>query len=193
LGGVIINVSGWKDEDKAGGVYRDYYKEIEQYTISNIGGLHGMPEYKDPKNHWLELDLCKPVSKDLVNRFDVVFNHTVLEHVAEIEIALDNLARMSKDMLVIVVPFSQSMHYTGSYSDYLRFTPFYFTESLKKYGYTLLVFDKNQQPFEHIYITMIFSRYPEKHSFIDEKPENLDVLIQPGRFGRYKKTAKVEH
>jgi calcineurin-like phosphoesterase family protein len=55
LGGVIINVSGWKDEDKAGGVYRDYYKEIEQYTISNIGGLHGMPEYKDPKTIGLNL------------------------------------------------------------------------------------------------------------------------------------------
>ena len=35
--GEVINVSGWNDEDKEGGFYKDYFSNCSSYKISNYG------------------------------------------------------------------------------------------------------------------------------------------------------------
>ena len=59
----------------------------------------------------------------MVRRFDVAFNHTTLEHIFEVRRAFQNLCELSRDIVIIVVPFSQHQHESVSYSDYWRFTP----------------------------------------------------------------------
>src|SRR5262245_10738440 len=81
--GAVVNVSGWKDEDKQGGHYRDYFPRATSYSISNwradARGFQG-----DIANEFF-LDLEEPLEPSLKRKFDVVFNHTVLEHVFSIE------------------------------------------------------------------------------------------------------------
>ena len=36
------NVSGWRDEDKTGGHYRDYFSAATSYAISNYRGESGI-------------------------------------------------------------------------------------------------------------------------------------------------------
>lgn len=133
--GDIVNVSGWKDEDKEGNFYSKYFKNAKSYTITNYEteacGFQGM-------ENEIFLDLEKTVTDDLVGKFDVVFNHTVLEHVFEIEQAFANLCKMTKDVAIIVVPHLQQMH--AVYGDYWRFTPL----SLKK------LFEKNQMHLQYL-------------------------------------------
>ena len=40
--GRVINVSGWKDEDKEGKRYKDYFSNALEYSISNIEGYMGL-------------------------------------------------------------------------------------------------------------------------------------------------------
>lgn len=58
----------------------------------------------------LFLDLESPLPEDLVDRFDVVFNHTTLEHIFNFHQAFDNLVEMSKDIVILVVPVMQQVH-----------------------------------------------------------------------------------
>src|SRR5229473_1615128 len=37
----VVNVSGWKDEDKQGRHYRDYFPKARSYTITNYEGDSG--------------------------------------------------------------------------------------------------------------------------------------------------------
>ncbi|MDF1497618.1 MAG: hypothetical protein P1P90_06245 [Patescibacteria group bacterium] len=126
--GDIVNVSGWQDKDKEGDEYKNYFKNKKSYTITNYKpeacGYQGM-------DGELFLNLEDDLPEELVNKFDLVFNHTVLEHVFEIEKAFQNLCLMSKDVIIIVIPFLQEMH--TSYGDFWRMTPL----ALKR------MFDKN--------------------------------------------------
>jgi hypothetical protein len=116
--GDVINVSGWKDIDKEGKTYREYFCNASSYTITNYKsearGFQGIEGE-------IFLDLTETLPEELVNKFDVVFNHTVLEHIYEVHTAFGNLCLLSKDIIIIVVPFLQVMH--GDYGDYWRFTP----------------------------------------------------------------------
>lgn len=125
LSGHIINVSGWKDSDKCGGFYKDYFGNVQSYTVSNIKGERGMPEDPDSSNLWIHLDLEESLPQTLQGKYDVVFCHTVLEHIFDLPTALENLKKLTKDIIVLVVPFSQGVHYTSSYNDYFRVTPLY--------------------------------------------------------------------
>src|SRR5258706_3556650 len=40
--GPVINVSGWRDEDKTGGHYRDYFPAASDYAVSNYSGERGI-------------------------------------------------------------------------------------------------------------------------------------------------------
>ncbi|MFW6283232.1 MAG: hypothetical protein ACOC1P_04245, partial [Minisyncoccales bacterium] len=75
--GKVINVSAWKDIDKQGNRYKDYFSNCSEYYLSNIEGkgkgIQGL-------NNEFKLDLEENLNPDLENRFDVVFNHTTLEH-----------------------------------------------------------------------------------------------------------------
>ena len=118
--GSVVNVSGWRDSDKEGGTYHEnYFTGATEYLITNwkseAAGLQG-----DLPNERF-LDLEQELPEELVGRFDVAFNHTTLEHVFDIFTAFRNMCSMSRDALIVVVPFLQEQH--GEYGDYWRFTP----------------------------------------------------------------------
>ena len=117
--GDVVNVSGWKDEDKMGHNYRDYFPNAKTYTITNIGGESGIQDQASE----MYLDLTQPLKDEFINRFDTVFCHTVLEHIFDVHGAFAKLAAMSRDLIIVVVPFCQAQHELSSFGDYWRFTP----------------------------------------------------------------------
>lgn len=186
LGGDIINVSGWEDADKCGEFYRNYYGSVSSYTISNIEGENGMPKKPDPKNFWIYLDLEKQLTQALESKFDIVFCHTVLEHIFHLQLAIENLVKLTKDVIVLVVPFSQEVHFTSSYGDYFRLTPLYLKRFFEDLGFSVLLCDANEQPFNTIYIVFFVSRFPEKHPEFNETNKHFNINVVPSRFGKYK-------
>jgi hypothetical protein len=119
--GDVINVSGWDDRDKEQRHYRDYFSKASGYFISNYPGERGMSD--SAANTDFGIDLEAPPDPALVGRFDTVFNHTTLEHVFDTFTAFRTLCAMSRDAVIVVVPFAQKMHYSPSWGDYWRFTP----------------------------------------------------------------------
>ncbi len=65
---------------KEGGHYRDAdFSDASTYTITNYVGRKGATG----NGGELALDLSEPILNALVESFDVVFNHTTLEHLYE--------------------------------------------------------------------------------------------------------------
>ncbi|MCL6103113.1 MAG: hypothetical protein M1292_11640 [Bacteroidetes bacterium] len=155
--GDIINVSGWRDEDKEGGHYQDYFPGAQNYFISNFKsearGLQGFANE-------FYLDLEEELDDRLMNRFDVVINHTTLEHVYDYQQAFKNLCLMSKDIVIVVVPFLQQMH--ADYGDYWRFTPLAIKRLFESSGLQLLYLSFNNHHKASVYIFAIGSKNPEK-------------------------------
>lgn len=155
--GEVVNVSGWKDGDKENGEYRKYFINKRSYTITNYKteamGFQG-------QEGEVFLDLEKELPKDLVGRFDVVFNHTVLEHVFEVQTAFRNLCLMSKDIVILIVPFLQQMH--TDYGDYWRMTPLAVQKMFAKNGMKTLYLSFNDNAEASVYIFAIASREPKK-------------------------------
>lgn len=158
--GSVINVSGWLDSDKEGGKYRDYFPHCQNYAISNWG-----QGAKGKLNHAQEilLDLTQPLSATMQEQFDAVFNHTTLEHVYQIQIALQNLCELSRDVVILVVPFAQYTHWVeGSFLDYWRFTPFALQEMFREHGLEMIYWDTNENPVYAQYLFVIAVREAEK-------------------------------
>ncbi len=155
--GDVANVSGWKDEDKAGRHYRDYFTSARSYSITNYKsearGFQGMEGE-------IFLDLTAPLSADLRGRFDVVFNHTALEHIYEMRAAFANLCAMTRDIAIIVVPFLQPMH--SDYGDYWRFSPQAVEKLWQENQLEPLYLSFNSHPKAAVYVFSIASRHPEK-------------------------------
>lgn len=184
--GNIINVSGWEDSDKQGNYYRNYFNCIQHYTISNVDGVNGMPENLPDGIKSIYMDLEKPLPSNLNSKFDVVLSHTVLEHIYSTQQALTNLVSLSKDVIITVLPFSQSVHYTNSYSDYVRLTPLYLKKFFEDNGFHILLCTANENPYTSIYTVMIVSKHPERyHKFFKNSPIRYDIQTQPGKWGRY--------
>ena len=116
--GDVVNVSAWRDEDKAGRRYRDYFPRARSYSITNFRSeMRGLQGWDGE----IFLDLEAPLPEELHAKFDVVFNHTTLEHVYEFRRAFANICAMSRDAVVMVVPWLQPYH--SDYGDYWRFSP----------------------------------------------------------------------
>lgn len=171
--GDIVNVSGWKDLDKEGRYYRDYFVNAASYTITNFNtDERGFQGYENE----IFLNLENQLPSELFNRFDVVFNHTVLEHVFDVNIAFKNLIMMSKDIVILVVPFLQQMH--ASYGDYWRFTPLTIKKMLENNGMSLLYLSFNSHKDASVYIFSIATKnlsswsdkIPYQFSYLDNKP-----------------------
>ncbi len=159
--GDVVNVSGWLDNDRSGQgkKYADYFPNHKSYTITNYPGTRGLVE--NPQS--IPLDLEKELPLDMRGRFDVVFNHTTLEHILDAGAAIDSLAGLSRDVVIIVVPFIQPQHYEqGSYGDYWRFTPMALDRLFAEEGFTSLYVSANEQNWFPVYIFYIASRHPEK-------------------------------
>lgn len=155
--GDIVNVSAWRDEDKGGRRYRDYFPEAASYAITNYRA--DMRGYQNqPGELFLDLEQELPVS--LTNRFDVVYNHTTLEHVYDFRRAFANLCAMSRDTLIIVAPWLQPAH--GDYGDYWRFSPAAIARLCADYGMTPARITWNQQPGASVYVFAVAVRDPDK-------------------------------
>jgi hypothetical protein len=157
MGGDVINVSGWKDEDKHGGLYRDYFSKASSYRISNYGGFRGFQN----KDGEIALDLTEELHADLAGAFDVVYNHTTLEHIFEVRTAFKNLCLMSRDLVVIVVPFAQVQHEYENILDFWRFTPTCLRHLLKESGLEVLYESANTHYNAATYILMVGSKKPQ--------------------------------
>ncbi len=153
--GSVINVSGWNDLDKEGKRYRDYFFNAESYAISNfkqeMRGLCGL------ENEFF-LDLTWSLQTDLIGKYDVVFNHTTLEHIYDFKKAFNNLCSLSKDIVIIVVPFMQQMH--AEYGDYWRFTPLTVKRMFEENGLFVLYSSFNTGLNSSVYLFFIASKKP---------------------------------
>lgn len=170
--GRVINVSGWKDEDKEGKRYKDYFINALEYSISNIEGYMGLSGLDNE----LYLDLERELPKELENRFEVVFCHTVLEHILGVAKAFDNLCGLSNDIVIIIVPFVQAQHNTPDFGDFWRFTPQGIIENFQKRGFTTVYLSLTPFRKTSKYIFAIASCNHPKWEKIFEKPISAGVI-----------------
>ncbi len=155
--GDVVNVSGWQDQDKEGQSYRGYFANAASYTITNYKSeARGFQGYENE----IFLDLSKNLPEELTGKFDVVFNHTVLEHIFEVHTAFQNLCMMTRDVVILVVPFLQQMH--ESFGDYWRFSPMTVKRLFEEQGLSLLYLSFNSHNKASIYVFAIASRHPER-------------------------------
>ncbi|MEG3089313.1 hypothetical protein [Sphingomonas sp. PB4P5] len=155
--GDIVNVSGWDDRDKEGGVYRSYFTNKKSYAITNYGGDHG--EGADGE---IPLDLERTLPAELKHRFDLAFNHTTLEHVFMLFDAFHNICEMSRDAVLIIVPFAQVEHFEESFGDYWRFTPQAMRRLFEREGMTLAYCSVTDHKDAALYVTALGVRDPAK-------------------------------
>lgn len=154
--GDVVNVSAWDDRDKEGGHYKDYFVNATSYSYTNYEGYRGFQGV----SHEYSLDLIGEVPEELRKRFDVVFNHTTLEHIYDVRRAFTNLCKLSRDVVIIVVPFAQVLHESDDWKDYWRFTPACLRELFKENNLAVVYEAKNPQKNCGIYLLFIGSRQP---------------------------------
>ncbi len=119
--GKVINVSAGENIDKEGSSYDKYFYNASEFWLSNYGP-DSYRGYKGRPNELL-IDLEQPLDPTFCQTFDVVFNHTTLEHVFDVFTAFRNICLLSKDIVIVVVPFVQEQHENADFQDYWRFTP----------------------------------------------------------------------
>ena len=155
--GDIVNVSGWKDIDKEGNFYKDYFTNADSYSITNYKAeAKGFQGYKNE----IFLDLEADLAPELVNKFDVAYNHTVLEHIYKTDKAMANICSMTNDIAIIVVPFLQAMH--GDYGDFWRFTPLAMKRLFEDNGMEMVICNFNSQKNASVYLFCVGTKKPEK-------------------------------
>jgi hypothetical protein len=169
--GEVINVSGWNDRDKQGRRYRDYFSGASRYYVSNHGGERGLEDAAGFTD--FAIDLEAPVPAELQARFDVVFNHTTLEHVFDMFTAFRNLCAMSRDVVILVLPFAQKMHWTGSFGDYWRFSPQGVRRLFTSAGLTPIYEAANDDRNAALYVIGVGARHPER--WRDQLPPYAEV------------------
>jgi hypothetical protein len=179
LKGSVVNVSAWRDRDKEGHCYRDYFTAATEYWLTNwrsdARGFQG-----DLPNE-LFLDLERPLPSELHARFDVVFNHTTLEHVFDIFLAFHNLCTLSRDVVLVVVPFLQEQH--GDYGDYWRFTPQALQRLFEREGRHLSFVTWNDGAIDAIYIVAASALNPENDQMLQAAPGNRLREVQTACLG----------
>jgi hypothetical protein len=159
--GSVVNVSAWRDSDKEGGRYEDYFSNASSYSITNYGtASHGFQGLEGE----IYLDLEGELAEELRGSFDVVFCHTVLEHVYDYQRAFANLCAMTRDVLILVVPFLQQMH--SDYGDYWRFSPLALQKMFAGQGVQLLYLSFNNHPRTSVYVFCIGSKNPDRWASI---------------------------
>lgn len=157
--GRVANISAADDEDKQGNTYSDYFSNSSEYFITNYapGKFRG---WKGRSNeHYL--DLVGEVPQELGSYFDVVFNHTTFEHIFNVRKAFANFCKMTKDVAIVVLPFSQYQHeHEEAYRDYWRFTPTCARELFDENGLQIIYESANSDYNSAIYLFLIASKKP---------------------------------
>lgn len=178
----VINVSGWMDGDKEGGLYQSYFAPDASYTVSNYGddsarggeGVHTA----------VSLDLSAPVPAELEGAFDVAFSHTVLEHIEDPVFGFNQIAKLTSDLIITVVPFKQKMHFEpGQFGDYYRFSPFAMRCLHEKAGFTVLYESYTPPPALDVYLFYVGTRQPQYYpDFPIQLPPIETLNFEVGRF-----------
>lgn len=149
-------------------MYQQYFSLVKTYYVTNYKSeARG---FQGDRENEIFLDLTQPCPEELVEKFDVIFNHTVLEHVFEIDQAFANLCQMSKDLVVVVVPFIQEQH--ADYGDFWRFTPQAVDRLFKKNGLDTIYLNYNDESDASIYIFAIGSKRPDNWLMIRTDEDN---------------------
>ncbi len=172
--GDIVNVSAWDDRDKEGGYYKEYFSNASGYYLTNYSGARG---YQQRKNEYF-VDLTGDIPKELKRGFDVVFNHTTLEHIFEVRTAFKNLCEMTKDIVIIIVPFSQAQHEKKSYKDYWRFTPSCIRELFRENEMEVVYEAESEHRRAAIYLLFVAARNPQKWK---ERMPKYEPITEAGR------------
>ena len=179
--GDVINVSGWKDEDGEGGNYKSYFTNANNYTISNVKGHKKGLGSAGPRYREVELDILQEIPNSLKGGFDVVFNHTTLEHIYDFPSAFRHLCELSRDTVIIAVPVMQQIHQNADFGDYWRPTTMAIARMFLENGLEPLVIKCNDQPFAPVYCFAIGSRKP--HSYKGKFAEELDFQMGRCNYG----------
>jgi SAM-dependent methyltransferase len=129
--GRVLNLSGNLDEDKFGMKYREYF-DCQSYFVSNYS--KGAFDFS-LGNIRIDLEV-ETTLENQIEKFDLVFCHTVFEHIKNPFVAMKNIASLLNDngKFINIVPFQYLFHFEESlYGDYWRFTP----HSLELLGQTV--------------------------------------------------------
>lgn len=170
--GKILNVSGAQDLDKANAKYHDYFYNATEYFISNY-------QLNTPLlTNEIYLDLKEQIPVELEGQFDVCFSHTTLEHIYECRRAFQNLCILSKDIVIVVVPYIQQVHGI-SYSDYWRFTPWSMKKLYEENGLYMRYCSSNGADKSSIYLFCI--GYRNKDKWNESIPERFDLRIDESK------------
>lgn len=153
--GDVVNISAWKDSDKNGGFYRDYFPHCSSYSTTNWGGTRADASVTD-----YPLDLEQALPATLRARFDFVLSHTTLEHVFNMDVAFDSHCAMTRRDVLIIVPFSQREH-GQDYGDYWRFTRASLRRLLEARGLHEIFVTETPELYSAVYLAGLFSRSPE--------------------------------
>jgi hypothetical protein len=175
--GSVVNVSGFDDRDKQGKLYRDYFSSSADYYLTYYPADQSKGFSGASCTAAYPLDLIAPLPGDLAGRFDLVFNHTVLEHVSNPFAAFENLAKMSRDLVLSVVPFCQKLHFMeGHFGDYFRFTPMGMRHLIALNGLVTLFEETTPSPAGEFYVVSLASKCPERHHDYPVRVPDIEVL-----------------
>lgn len=171
LSGSVLNCSGWCDEDKQGGYYRDYFPRATEYHVSmreiRIYEGHDKSIRKRPD---VTIDLDHKIPPPLVARYDIVLCRSVLEHVFDVFTAFENLARLSRDIVIVIVPWCQRVHESyssnDSYRDYWRIAPSALKRLFEINGLSLIYIYGNWDFHASTYYLAVGSKLPDCHKDI---------------------------
>jgi hypothetical protein len=166
--GTVCYASAASGNDKQGGQYRDYFTNASEWLTTN---MH-KDEYTD-----FELNLETDLPDSMAGICDCVFNHTTLEHIYDCRKAFSNLCAMSRDVVMVVVPYIQQIHEVdGFFSDFWRFTPFAMQRMYQENNLTLRYCSANGAERTSIYLFCIGYRDPK---WAEHIPERMDLAIDP--------------
>ena len=157
--GEIANVSAGENIDKQGSTYDEYFTNKQKFFLTNHnpGAFRG---FEGRANEFL-IDLSEDLPDEFIGRFDVVFNHTVLEHIFNIHKAFDNLCLLSKDIVIVIVPFAQMQHDSVGYTDYWRICPNGLRTLFQSNQLEVIYEACNENVNSANYLFFVGSRYPE--------------------------------
>jgi len=175
--GDVVNASAWRDEDKAGKHYRDYFPRARSYSVTNFRA--DMRGFQGADGE-IFLDLEQDLPEALRRGFDVVYNHTTLEHVYDFRTAFANMAAMTRDALILVVPWLQPFH--SHYGDYWRFSPLAMSRLMSDSGLTPARITWNSDKLASVYVFAVGVRDPEKWRGVFEfdcAPDS-ETMLRPG-------------
>lgn len=158
--GNIVNVSAGENIDKEGSTYDQYFPNKSSFSLTNYapGDFRG---FEGRQNEYL-VDLSQELPAELEARFDVALNHTVLEHVFDVQKAFRNLSRLSKDIVIVVVPFAQVQHDSPGYEDYWRLCPAGLRYLFQENGLEVIYEAGNSNVNAAVYLFFVGSRHPER-------------------------------